>query len=273
MAVAIVHAKPEPTQPVVNNTLLSNVLSIGNNDFGGEVVNWCHNTSSILRQHKNDAQMFLYHGDYHTANETLLAGLRAALEAEVSDIGTTFGYKALTRGLILANRLGVGYPPETQKQKRIIHSWLSSYYKFVQMSIQDLDLYIHQPLMSCVDCARDINYLELQFVNYAVTQLKYLNMNFITATTNLNGVLPKGPAAYYLKAVEVFSQFVAADLNDSLWNYAFGCTVNDLNALSEKLQRYNGGETNLYISDRIAVNMVWTQVDKSIKRIEEQNCY
>ncbi len=258
-------------------------LSSGTNIGGGNesidfVATWCQEAVSTLKEHKESAKIQVHQGNYHTASLTLVSGLVRALEQSQSENNYLFTYKALLRGLSLAEFLDVGRVDKSSFEKEATYNLLRSYYDFVIETVaRDLDFDVYIPYLRCVDCElHDADHFERRFVNYVVKQLSYIQRTLVNVIHREGyiEITPIGPESYYLKSMEFFAQYTAEDLKNSLWKQRFSCVISELKSLNGKLQHYNQGNTSLYPDSRIAVNMVGNQVYRIISRLRtEANCY
>ena len=250
----------------------------GGNNSSEYLATWCRGSTSLLRNYKEKASLKLDNtGDYNLSNKILTDGIIQAL-GNSADAKETFLHKSLVRGLTISNHLGASLGGNPEKKAMTANHILNSYYDFViEIVAKNLDLNGKIPYMSSHNdqmneaAAR----FEENFVTYASSQLNWILNNLVKDVKIGNRVqtIPVGDARSVLKVALTLTAGTTTDLEDSLWNYRFSCSISDLQILNETLKTYDQGNKEMFEDEKEAL----TYVSRELKRISKaitlkENC-
>ena len=246
--------------------------NVGGGNGSAYLATWCRGQSSLLRNFKDRARLKLDNtGDYNVANKLLTDGIVQALsnsQAASDDVTESFLHRSLVRGLTISNHLGGTLGGNNERKAMAANNILNSYYDFMLETVaKNLELNGKIPYMN--SNGRDMdqraaNYEE-SFVTYAKTQLDWILDTLIREVRigDKKQVVPVGDARSVIKVALTLSAGTASDLDESLWNYRFSCTISDLEILNDTLKAYDQGNREMFEDEKQAL----TYTASEIKRI------
>ncbi|MBC7714776.1 MAG: hypothetical protein H7177_15625 [Rhizobacter sp.] len=243
--------------------------NVGGGNNGSEyLATWCRGQSSLLRNYKDRARLKLDNtGDYNIANKLLTDGIVQALNNS-TNASETFLHKSLVRGLTISNYLGASLGGNPERKAMAANNILNSYYDFMLETVaKNLDLNGKIPYMSSSDADMDQRaaHFEENFVIYANTQLNWILGNLVKEVRmgDRVQVVPVGDARSVIKVALALSTGTASDLEESLWNYRFSCTISDLQMLNDSLKAYDQGNKEMFEDEKQALEYT----TKELRRI------
>ncbi len=245
--------------------------NIGGGNNGSEyLATWCRGSSSLLRNFKDRARLKLDNtGDYNIANKILTDGIVQAL-GNSADAKETFLHKSLVRGLTISNHLGATLGGNTERKAMAANHILNSYYDFmIEVVAKNLDLNGKIPYMNASEAEMNQSAarFEENFVTYASTQLNWILSTLIRDARigDRTQVVPVGDARSVLKVVLTLTAGTTTDLEDSLWNYRFSCSISDLQILNDTLKAYDQGNKEMFEDEKQAL----TYTAQELRRISK----
>ena len=243
--------------------------NIGGGNNGSEyLATWCRGSASLLRNYKDRARLKLDNtGDYNVANKLLTDGIVSAL-GNSADAKDTFLHKSLIRGLTISNHLGATLGGNTERKAMAANHILNSYYDFViEVVAKKLDLNGKIPYMNSseADMNESAARYEENFVIYASSQLNWILSTLIRDAKigDRTQIVPVGDARSVLKVALTLTAGTTADLEDSLWNYRFSCSISDLQILNDTLKAYDQGNKEMFEDEKQAL----TYTAQELRRI------
>lgn len=243
--------------------------NIGGGNIGSEYMDtWCRNQTSSLRNYQDRARIKLDNtGDYNIANKILTDGIVQALKSG-TNAKESFLHKSLVRGLTISTHLGATLGGNTEKKAMVAHNVLNNYYDFMINTVaKGLDLSARIPYLNSSAEQMDARAARFEeaFVNYASSQLIWILDNLVKEVRvgNRSQTVPVGDAKSVIKVALILTAGTAADLDDSLWNLRFSCSISDLQMLNETLKAYDQGNMEVFEDEKQALDYA----AKEIRRI------
>lgn len=253
--------------------------NIGGGNNGSEYLAiWGRGSISFLRNFKNKAALKLNNtGDYNVANKLLTDGIIQALENS-ANAKSTFLHKSLVRGLTISNHLGATLGGNTERKARAANYILDSYYDFmIEVVAENLDLNGKIPYMNSSDDQMDkaAARFEQNFVIYANTQLNWI-LNTLTSEVRIGDrvqVVPVGDINSVFKVALTLIAGTATDLEESLWNYRFSCSILDLQNLNDTLKAYDQGNKEMFEDEKQALAYTTSELRRISKTlVTKESC-
>lgn len=238
--------------------------NIGGGNNGSEyLATWCRGQTSLLKSVRDRANLKLDNtGDYNAANKILNNGLVQAL-SNVESNNTSFLVKSLTRGLTIAGQLNATSGGVSERKAMATNHILNNYYDFIiEVVAKDLDLNAHIPFLESSEMDESAAHFEEAFVKYAHAQLQWILSTLVNEVRigDKTQIVPVGDARSILKVALTLSGATAEDLEESLWNYRFSCSILDLKALNESLKEYDLGNTEMFEDEKQALTFTTKKI-------------
>ena len=253
--------------------------NIGGGNTGSEyLATWCRGQTSLLRNYKDRANLKLDNtGDYNIANKILTDGIVQALSAG-ANAKDSFLHKSLVRGLTISTHLGAGLGGTPERKAMAANNILNKYYDFmIEVVAKDLDLNGHIPYLNSSNEDMDATAarFEARFVSYAAAQLQWITDNLVKQSRlgNKMQTVPVGDARSVIKVALTLTAGTAADLDESLWNYRFSCSIGDLQILSNDLRTYDQGNREMFEDEKQALTHATSEIRRISKSLNAaDNC-
>lgn len=286
---AMAQSEENPSQQVKSEFLLP-----GGSNVGGGVdptarllIEWCNGSVGVLGHYKGMAQIQVLNSKFNEANRLLKTGILEALKSEDAKSTVTHRtlmFRSLTRGLEIVNAIeGLQSTAGVRISDEDVYRAFSNYYNFVTTVVADLDRdfyitywsYLQRKPQDAAPTPWNENHqkqFETRFVDYAKSQLKWVNGNFATNTPQF-GATPKGHTKIYLTIAELMTKFVKDDLADpeNLFFLKYACVIKHLGYLNATLASFNLGNRAELPDERIAVNYIFHSIGSFDGEIKIQN--
>lgn len=255
---------------------------IGGGNLYSELTNWCDQGVGILDEARIEAQDILgTYNDKISAIRTYYTGLVQALEAADNDeinVQSSITYRTIVRGLNLAQYFGVldiitgkADHPEDQVMDAIF--FLDDYYQFIIKTTYQLDRNFYSNYYAQANCTNcSIENLERKFINYSISQVDFWTNKFIKYRTDNEGSYSTVGARKAMAGLSYLANETAIDLQETLLNNVFSCQSNQLQRLSNRIDRYLNRSTGNDL-DAAKLTIYKEQAKKIIKNIKHKNCY
>jgi hypothetical protein len=232
---------------------------------------WCEGRLAVLDQAEGLARKLYITGRHAEALQALQEGLREAASQVNSRYRTAITVNAVLRGVDLMDELTRATAGDV-KQVRTLLVFGFEYYEFIHNVAEKLDIPYFEPA-PCGYCNVDVGQWESDYVSYSQQQVQML-LNRLTSQEYYGGYLyyhSLGTPSAFLKALELTTEYLAADLDYTLIASRYSCVVGDLTRLSRKLSRYNGPGKAGYLDDADATNSAANEAQEIINQIAPCN--
>lgn len=261
---------------LLTTTLSAKVSEGGSNIGGGNnsskfEVTWCSDQSTLLRQVKTRAELKLQNtGNFNIANTMLSDGMVSALQIG-DENSNSFLRKGLLRGLEISAVIAEAGSPE------LGHRVLSSYYQFLLTTVAN-NLELGGRLLYITSSREQMDeqatLFEKRFVEYAKEQLEWIRKNLTRKVITSRGVIsiPIGDTKTLVKISLVLLKGTTTDLEESLWNMRFSCTISDLRSLTEMFESYDQGNRELFDNDRSATTYLVSSLENIVHSLSAGAC-
>jgi len=244
-------------------SLLSTImLAHAGSGIGGGVlhsmINWCDEASVMVSEARIEALDRLHRGNNRIdALKIFYQGLvEAAGTSEDSDVdvGTSLTYKAIGRGIRLAQILeipsiinGAPVSSELKGEKEILGllslmDWFSLHIEKVASRVDRVYYLPYNHRRDQIKFSTAV--LEQELIQISVSQLKELNKRFIGLKTDKSSFYSRVPVEQYLKSLSYLAQEVAIDLEGTLLSEVLGCQAKKLVKLSRRIQTFLDGRSD-----------------------------
>lgn len=216
-------------------------------------VSWCQDQTGTLEDYQDRAAAKLEkRGTYNAANKLLVEGMEEVLAGDDAEGSRdTFFHKSLVRGVEIAKLLGADTTLE-DRRSMVVHNILIKYYELLfKSSGKELNTV---PYLDMRD--RATNY-EIAFINYAKDQIVWMLRNIVAQTKTRDGQVvytPVGDADATLKVMYTLSGAVADDLDESVYNNYYSCTIAKLKLVNKNLSQFDQGNTEMFEDKKDALD-------------------
>lgn len=223
--------------------------------FGNDFGLWCQDSIRVLRRARLDALNAYAFKRYGDALQYLFNGLqRAGDDIQPYHTGALTA-QAIMRGQTLYNEISQAIEVPVQdlasvsrreqrainhKRKTLIH-FLFDYYDFVKEVSENLDMKYYSTRHRGYHRGNDHRTMDRLFVMYSKQQVRMVINSLTEYAYNRQGnyVAPVGDTAAYLKGLELSTQYLYEDLEDSIHSARYACKILDLQDLNATLMDYN----------------------------------
>lgn len=202
-------------------------------EYRESVQSWCQDQMRVLRRAHNEAQRHMNFGQFDFAAQSLLIGLQETVQNTDSYYTGTFTYKAALRGLELAAGIRA-QGTDSRMAKRTLNYFLFEYYEFISFVSRKLDSDYAQR-RDCHFCGLFGNReFEKNYVKFAKWQLKMV-LDKLSTSDRIGRFYPIGTPKAFMSVFAKTSEFVALDLEDSVFATQFACTIDELNYVGNRV--------------------------------------
>jgi hypothetical protein len=217
---------------------------------------WCNDKLRELRYAKDQASIAINYGDYYSAANKLVDGLRNTTCANCS---TNNSLTLLTakRGIQLTQAIQTATGSSVLGTRTLVY-FLFGYYDFIENVAMRLDSPYYIPYFRQYGghCQRgcgdgfDMFEFERRYLEFISNSIEVVLNNL--AQDSGQQVYPVGQASAFFSALRVTALNAASDLSSSLWATRYACEIEDLELLAARLSGMNGGYR--YGGEPVAMN-------------------
>ncbi len=249
------------------------------------IISWCDDASIMIRETREEALSRLNHNNDRIGTLRIFyqgfVAAAASSEDTEQDVGTSLTFRAIARGVRLAQLLGI---PSIVNGEVVSNDLAGD--KRLQGLIQFMDWYslFVEETANAVDRTYYVPYrhnrenvtfstmkLENELVNLSLSLLRSLQNQFLALKADRSSYFTKVPVTQYFQSLAYFSSEVSSDLNETVFASSLECQSKRLLKLSRQAQGYLDGRVS-NDEDASKLNKFTLDLKAILKSIELRTC-